>query len=187
MFDHVDGERHIYLDMSDPPRKYKAYKSGGGCIVRHRARPSTDAEDACMHLLKLHHATRMQCTEWLEVTGFGSYFDVAKEWLLEELMVGIMPLLPTSHGAQQENDQLALLALNHNQRQVLDLIVNNMGLHLICGSSGTEKSTLIRALVQRLKIDGIYEPVVLAPSGKAAENINGTTIHHFFWSHHWNK
>ncbi|KAF9139181.1 hypothetical protein BGX20_007681, partial [Mortierella sp. AD010] len=66
------------------------------------------------------------------------------------------------------------------QRSVLDEIISNPGCHLVTGSAGTGKSSLLRSLIHHLKLDDDYEPIVLAPTGIAAVNVHGITIHRFF-------
>ena len=58
----------------------------------------------------------------------------------------------------------------------LDFLRNEQGHLFITGRAGTGKSTLLKAL-SRLVID---EHIVLAPTGLAAVNVGGQTIHSFF-------
>jgi len=53
---------------------------------------------------------------------------------------------------------------------------------MVNGPAGTGKSTVLRELRRRLMAGGVYEPVVLAPSGVAAVNVSRCTIHQFFES-----
>ncbi|KAF9897221.1 hypothetical protein BX616_005982, partial [Lobosporangium transversale] len=61
-------------------------------------------------------------------------------------------------------------------------IVLNSGRYFVSGPAGTGKSTLLRALCEVVREHGVYEPIRLAPSGVAAANISGQTIHSFFGS-----
>ncbi len=58
----------------------------------------------------------------------------------------------------------------------LDFVRNEQGHLFITGRAGTGKSTLLKAL-SRLVVD---EHIVLAPTGLAAVNVGGQTIHSFF-------
>ena len=58
----------------------------------------------------------------------------------------------------------------------LDFVKNEQGHLFVTGRAGTGKSTLLRALC-RLVTD---EMVILAPTGLAAVNVGGQTIHSFF-------
>ncbi|KAF9990837.1 hypothetical protein BGZ79_004758, partial [Entomortierella chlamydospora] len=166
-----DDGKTVYLDRSNPTRKYRAYETGSECIVRFRATPLTDAEDACVHLIKLHYPTRLGCEGWLDETGLDSFFDIAAEWLPRNVLEDVMPLLPFPYDEelQQADGWIASALLNMEQRSVLDEIISNPGCHLVTGSAGTGKSTLLRSLIHHLKLDDDYEPIVLAPTGIAAE------------------
>ena len=58
----------------------------------------------------------------------------------------------------------------------LDFIANDDGHLFVTGRAGTGKSTLLRAIRDMLP----KEMVILAPTGLAAVNIGGQTIHSFF-------
>ena len=58
----------------------------------------------------------------------------------------------------------------------VDFVRNEQGHLFITGRAGTGKSTLLKAL-SRLVVD---EHIVLAPTGLAAVNVGGQTIHSFF-------
>ena len=64
------------------------------------------------------------------------------------------------------------------QEKALQLMLQGKNL-FISGRAGTGKSEIIREVMRQKKEDGI-EPVLLAPTGIAAENIGGLTIHRFF-------
>ena len=91
-----------------------------------------------------------------------------------------------------DEDFIDFQTLNEKQESVLTRIESHyndilMGKQvealrmIIMGTAGTEKSYLIRAIQERLQImaeTGQNPPViVLAPTGVAAFNINGVTIH----------
>ena len=67
--------------------------------------------------------------------------------------------------------------LSKTQREILELAKRGHSI-FITGSAGTGKSHLLRSIINELKIveDNVY---VTAPSGIAASNIDGTTIHSF--------
>lgn len=69
--------------------------------------------------------------------------------------------------------------LNEEQRALVDLVTGPRRENVFfTGSAGTGKSTVLRAIVSRLKELGRNVEVV-APTGKAAFNVNGTTT----WSY----
>jgi hypothetical protein len=72
------------------------------------------------------------------------------------------------------------VVLNAEQSVVVERMVTLPGRYMITGAAGTGKSTVLRALCGRLIQEGTFEPVILAPSGVAAVNVRGWTIHRFF-------
>ena len=68
------------------------------------------------------------------------------------------------------------LGEHYDAESALKIITQGAPVVLITGRAGTGKSTLIRALLER---DGANQ-VVLAPTGVAAVNVSGQTIHSFF-------
>ncbi len=74
-----------------------------------------------------------------------------------------------SNTQEQRRDELI--------EEILDL--SNTMHYIVIGKAGTGKSTLIREVVRRAKESKI-NVVVLAPTGLAAVNIGGQTIHSFF-------
>ncbi|KAI8594402.1 hypothetical protein EDD21DRAFT_297649, partial [Dissophora ornata] len=75
---------------------------------------------------------------------------------------------------------LQVTELNHEQQHALHTITGTRGLYLVTGSAGTGKSTLLKALATRIRQTNAYEPVILSPTGIAAVNVGGMTIHRFF-------
>ena len=65
--------------------------------------------------------------------------------------------------------------LSRNQREAVEVACSGHNV-FITGGAGTGKSTTIQAIMERLN----YEPVCLAPTGVAALNIEGQSIHSFF-------
>ncbi|ORZ10012.1 hypothetical protein BCR41DRAFT_292800, partial [Lobosporangium transversale] len=76
-----------------------------------------------------------------------------------------------------QTNEVARDMLNDEQRQLMTRIVLNSGRYFVSGPAGTGKSTLLRALCEVVREHGVYEPIRLAPSGVAAANISGQTIH----------
>lgn len=89
-----------------------------------------------------------------------------------------------------DDNVIAYAALNPSQREVLDVLRNQIldpNYHTKCvivqGKAGTGKSVVIRSMCRL--IEGTYRGhagihQVLAPTGAAAVNIDGKTIHSFF-------
>jgi ATP-dependent DNA helicase PIF1 len=68
--------------------------------------------------------------------------------------------------------------MNERERQVINLLQKNRFV-LVSGEAGTGKSFLLKSLNQALQ--KIYDKVVLcAPTGVAAINVGGTTLHSWF-------
>ena len=72
--------------------------------------------------------------------------------------------------------------LNENAEltEVYGCIRNNIPVIFLTGGAGTGKSTFIKYLKKNLKKDMNKNYVVLAPTGVAAINVGGQTIHSFF-------
>lgn len=68
------------------------------------------------------------------------------------------------------------LEINDQFQEALDLMNNSMENIFITGKAGTGKSTLLSYFLQQCK----KKVAVLAPTGVAALNVNGETIHSFF-------
>ena len=68
------------------------------------------------------------------------------------------------------------IELNEKFKEALDILENTTKNVLITGRAGTGKSTLLDYFRNHTK----KEIVVLAPTGVAAVNVNGQTIHSFF-------
>ena len=69
-----------------------------------------------------------------------------------------------------------ILSLHEEQHYALDRLDNTKGVIFITGKAGTGKSTLFN-LYNRISKK---KTVVLAPTGIAAINVGGQTIHSFF-------
>ena len=68
------------------------------------------------------------------------------------------------------------IEINAQFAKALQLIEKGQSNLLITGKAGTGKSTLLKYYCKKAK----RKPVVLAPTGVAALNVNGQTIHNFF-------
>jgi ATP-dependent DNA helicase PIF1 len=71
---------------------------------------------------------------------------------------------------------MAQIEINDRFRQALDLMEQTDRCLFITGKAGTGKSTLLEHFCRNTK----KKPVVLAPTGVAALNVKGQTIHSFF-------
>ncbi len=69
-----------------------------------------------------------------------------------------------------------LIEINHAFQQALDALESSASHIFISGKAGTGKSTLLEYFCNNTK----KKPVVLAPTGVAAINVKGQTIHRFF-------
>jgi hypothetical protein len=183
-YDEVN-EENLYLDIKQPtPRKYRAYNPGHNGLWRCRSTPTADVEDACAHLLMLHVPWRTDCDTWLQEHEEQTYFDLAERLVDPGVFNKVAPLF--RHQGQDrvveaDIDDQSEQVLTAEQRQLLNAI-SVPGLNLVEGVAGTGKSTLLRALRKTLRDGQVYEAVVLAPTGIAAENVGGWTIHSYFGS-----
>ena len=71
------------------------------------------------------------------------------------------------------------VSLNEEQQAALELALEETKPLLITGSAGTGKSFVLRSLVERLR-DSEKSLVVAAPTGLAAMNVDGVTLHSLF-------
>src|SRR5690348_1734605 len=69
------------------------------------------------------------------------------------------------------------LEINDRFKECLDILLNTKENIFITGKAGSGKSTLLTLYREKIKNDNY---VVLAPTGVAAVNIKGQTIHSFF-------
>ncbi|WP_196889942.1 ATP-dependent RecD-like DNA helicase [Aureivirga sp. CE67] len=69
----------------------------------------------------------------------------------------------------------AAFTFSEDKKEIIDLVENTDKHLFITGKAGTGKSTLLKYICERNK-----DIVVLAPTGIAAINVNGDTIHSFF-------
>ena len=71
------------------------------------------------------------------------------------------------------------MSLNHEQQEALQIARNGKTNMFITGGPGTGKTHTVKAIIEALYEDSINNEVV-APTGCAAININGSTIHSIF-------
>ena len=71
------------------------------------------------------------------------------------------------------------IELNKEQQFAFDALVANKSVYL-CGSAGTGKSIVIRAYLDSISIEEKNRTMIVAPTGIAALNIGGVTIHRAF-------
>lgn len=172
----------LFLDCEDPPRKW-IYRINKKALIRHRSTPLTEIEDTCLHLLKLHFPTRIDSPQWLQEYEFESLAQMAWNVLDDTVLREVETLLADHQGGQDEQelfDEQCYYRLTEVQSGVLRALVDDTGLYIVSGSAGTGKSTVLRALVHYLRSCTLWHPIILAPSGVAAVNMNGWTIHRFF-------
>lgn len=98
-------------------------------------------------------------------------YDVAAEQAVREAYASL-------DKASWKKAALAPVQLEHNPQidEALAALLTRRGHVFIFGSAGTGKSTLLRYFLQNC---GDQQVVVLAPTGVAALNVGGETIHHF--------
>ncbi|KAF9153882.1 hypothetical protein DFQ26_000411 [Actinomortierella ambigua] len=175
-----------FVDTSIGPRRrqYRRYqRDGAQCVVRTRATPVGSVDDACVHLLKLHHPMREDLPILKANQGVATYFELASVLLPEATMERVQAIYhaPEADAGRRARGRRAWEQMNGEQRAVVQSIEAGEGgrLHLVTGSAGTGKSTVIAALIHALHRGGRYEAIVLAPSGIAASNVDGMTIHRF--------
>lgn len=70
------------------------------------------------------------------------------------------------------------ITLNSEQQHVVDAVISGKKSVFITGSAGVGKSFLVKEICRRLTCEGRFYSLV-APTGVAAVNIGGTTIHRF--------
>jgi ATP-dependent DNA helicase PIF1 len=70
--------------------------------------------------------------------------------------------------------------LTPEQDDLVNRLLDQSGQFVVTGAAGTGKSTVLLALVKKLREEEVYEPIVLAPSAVAALHIQGRTIHSYF-------
>lgn len=73
---------------------------------------------------------------------------------------------------------LTLQNLDSEQRHAYDIAMNGQNLFLT-GDAGTGKSTVLNMIIKHMKSTQDCLVLVMAPTGIAALNVKGTTIHHF--------
>ncbi|KAF9281367.1 hypothetical protein BGZ74_002363, partial [Mortierella antarctica] len=129
-----------------------------------------DVEEACVHLLMLNWPTRSDCGRWKAEQNMDSFFALARNVLDADIFNSIVQPLEDIQAEGMFGGIEDGIQLDPTQQQ----LVNRLSLGqptFVQGSAGTGKSTVIWSLVREIRAEGIYEPVVLAPSGVAAKNV----------------
>jgi len=184
--------RPFYVDKRGVYVTERAF--GKEALIRKRDVHSTNSEDAFMHLLMLHHPWRKDVDTWIGAgTEHETYQSLALEHLgrekIGQLADGLLDVLdhpeaynnPTN---QENSDQTEDLQWTDDQEKVFDAVKDS--LHdlegcriLVTGAAGTGKSAVLKELC-RIAKDNRHQPIRLAPSGVAAVNIKGQTLHRWF-------
>lgn len=71
------------------------------------------------------------------------------------------------------------MKLNIEQKKAFEILASGKNVFLT-GNAGTGKSFLVKEFIRRMEKDG-KRVMVLAPTGIAAKNVGGDTIHKFLW------
>jgi len=181
-----------YLD--DRGKNVCRRADGKEAMIRTREIRVTKAEDAFMHLLMLNHPWRSDVDSWIGVgKDHETYQSLALEVLgrdrIEELAEDLLVVL--DYGNVYENPVVEPAAnlpkdieWTEDQRNVLDMVRCRLQsrqdcLILVTGAAGTGKSTVLEE-IHRIAKNELFEPIRLAPSGVAAVNIKGQTLHRWF-------
>ncbi|KAF9369703.1 hypothetical protein CPB97_003369, partial [Podila verticillata] len=155
---------------------------------------STNSKDAFMHLLMLYCPWRNDVDTWIGPgTKHETYQSLALE-LLGRDEIGLLAarlLVVLDHpeaydnSMDQENyDHLEDFQWMDDQEKVLDAVKDSfLSLEgcriLVTGAAGTGKSAVLEKICKLTKNEH-FEPIRLAPSGVAAVNIKGQTLHRWF-------
>jgi len=95
----------------------------------------------------------------------------------------LSPFTPLNNSpSQSEGNQLQPPCLSEDQERVMkDILDESISCVYVDGGAGTGKSFVIAEAVRRLRLTSKFKHVhVVAPTGIAAENVEGRTIHSFF-------
>lgn len=174
-------------------------------IIRTRHFSITNPESTFMQLLMLHWPTRVDVDGWIDPNSdIKSFREFAIAVLGREKIVTLAPHLSSLleycqnntvmaelHSPEQKTEpelDLDLLHLTVDQLTAFNCIkdrlenVSDASVNcqmFITGAAGTGKSTLLRVVARFAKSEN-FEIIRLAPSGVAAVNIGGQTIHRWF-------
>lgn len=184
--------REFYLDDRGIYVTERAF--GKDALIRARHVNTTNSEDAFMHLLMLHRPWRTDVDTWIGAgTEHETYQSLALEILgrekIGQLAEGLLDVLdhpeayenPTN---QEDSDQAEDFEWTDDQQKVLDAVQNSfLSLEgcriLVTGAAGTGKSAVLKKIC-KIAEDHKFVPIRLAPSGVAAVNIMGQTLHRWF-------
>ncbi|KAK3807534.1 MAG: hypothetical protein JOS17DRAFT_780808 [Linnemannia elongata] len=151
----------------------------------------------------LYRPTRREVTDWIDPYNneASKYSSMARDYFGVNRLRELAPALATLFEALGEQmipapGELSMADLCATAPQLNDLLPTQKDLVLdlladyqfdflekqilITGSSGSGKSYVLRFFMRYFYEQPDCEPVLLAPSGVAANNISGHTIHRFF-------
>jgi hypothetical protein len=166
---------------------------------------TANAEDAFLHLLMLHRPTRRDVPDWINHhdNEVNKFMNMAMAFFTMDQLRNFAPALATMveghlEELQQQQPGFGSVSietlceaaprlgnLTADQRRLVQEIFASYGHDLescrilVMGPAGSGKSTVLRYFMRYAFTHGM-EPILLAPSGVAANNIQGHTIHRFF-------
>lgn len=189
------GKRKSGQNYLDERGKYVCRRAEGKeAMIRTREIKVTKSEDAFMHLLMLNYPWRTDVDSWIGIgKDHGTYQSLALQVLgrerIEQLADGLVAVLDYGNVYENVEDEGVVelprdFRWTDDQRNVLDMVKSRLEsrkkcLMLVTGAAGTGKSTVLEEIHRIAKNEG-FEPIRLAPSGVAAVNIKGLTIHRWF-------
>ena len=98
-------------------------------------------------------------------------FRIRENWFRTTVI-----LLPSKTKTTMEKEGFAIDPTNLEQQKAFDLVANTNTSLFITGKAGTGKTTFVKGIQEQIKKSFL----VLAPTGIAAMNVGGQTIHSFF-------
>lgn len=167
---------------------------GKEALIRTREIKVTRSEDAFMHLLMLNHPWRTEVESWIGAgMNHETYQSLAVEVLgrdrIEVLANGLLAVLDYGQIYEVVVDDHIInmprdIEWTEDQKNALDIVRHRLQskkecLILVTGAAGTGKSTVLDE-IHRVAKNERFEPIRLAPSGVAAVNIKGQTLHRWF-------
>lgn len=128
--------------------------------------------------------------ELLDVKGIGKkkvemFGEDILDIVHQHVGKGLVRLAPEESQGKQvvpRPDPIAIESLTMEQRQAADIALDNENPNsvFISGAAGTGKSHVLKFIIQTLQERGTKRFGVCAPTGVAAINVGGSTLHSFF-------
>jgi len=128
--------------------------------------------------------------ELLDVKGIGKkkvemFGEDILDIVHQHVGKGLVRLAPDESQGKQvvpRPDPIAIESLTMEQRQAADIALDNENPNsvFISGAAGTGKSHVLKFIIQTLQERGTKKFGVCAPTGVAAINVGGSTLHSFF-------